>query len=344
MSGFDRIEAQTYGGPEVLELVHVDTLPQPGAGEARIRVEAAGVGYTDTIVRRGRYVDWKGGLPLTPGYDVVGVIDAIGPGETNLKVGDRVCDMPVAGAYAQYMLRPIDTLIPVPDGVEPYAAIEVPLMGMTAWQMLKRSASLPAGSTILAVGASGAVGRPLVRLARYLGLTVIGTCSARNIALVEGLGAIAIDHARPDLLDTIRAATGGRGVDAAFDAVGPGSFDTSWAALAPGGLLVGYGMQGFLESGAPSEEAVQTLTRFHQTWPDAGRSDGTGRGTTFYDIRVRRVTHAQDYRADAQELLGLIASGAVATDAVRELPLREAAAAHRLVAAGGLDSRIVLRP
>lgn len=344
MIGYDRIEAQHFGGPEVLELVHIDTLPEPGAGEARIRVEAAGVGYTDTIVRRGRYVDYKGGLPLTPGYDVVGIIDAIGPGESSLAIGDRVADMPVAGAYSQYMIRPLDTLIPVPDGVSADAAIEVPLMGMTAWQMLKRVAPLQADSIILVVGASGAVGRPLVRLARHLGLTVIGTCSAGNISLVESLGARAIDYGRPDLSDAIRAATGGRGVAAAFDAIGMESWDTSWHALGQGGILVGYGFQGFLESGAASDVAVEVMTRFHQTWNEQGQSDGTGRRTTFYDIRVRRGTHPQEYREDAIELLDLIASGAVATDATHVFPLAQAAEAHRLVASGTSGQRLILRP
>jgi NADPH:quinone reductase-like Zn-dependent oxidoreductase len=344
MSGYDKIVAEEFGGPDVLKLVHIDNLPEPAAGEARIRVEAAGVGYTDTIVRRGRYIDYKGGLPLTPGYDVVGIIDKIGPGESALKVGDRVADMPVAGAYSRYMIRPLDTLIPVPDGVGPDAAITVPLMGMTAWQMLKREAPLPAGSTILVVGASGAVGRPMVRLARHLGLTVIGTCSTRNVPLVEQLGAIALDYDRFDLLEAIRAATGRKGVAAAFDAIGVGSWETSWNALAPGGKLIGYGFLGYLESDLPTEEAVRVMTRFHQTWNRDGQTDGTRRSTAFYDIRVRRGTHAHEYRDDAVELLGLIARGVFVPDETRVLPLSQAADAHRLVAQGGLGERLVLRP
>lgn len=344
MSGFDRIEAPDFGPPEMLRLVHVDTLPEPGPGEARIRVEVAGVGYTDTIVRRGRYRDYHGGLPVTPGYDVVGIVDAIGPGESGLRLGDRVADMPVAGAYSQYMIRPVDTLLPVPDGVVPDAAIEVPLMGMTGWQMLKRIAPLPAGSTILVVGASGAVGRPLVRLARHLGLTVIGTSAAANLKLVESLGAVAIDYARPDLLDAIRAASSGHGVAAAFDAIGLRSWDTSWAALGQGGVLVGYGFQDFLESDASNDVAAESMDRFYRLWNEEGRSDGTGRSTVFYDIGVRRGTHPDEYREDAVELLGLIASRAVATDAVISLPLVQAAEAHRLVAQGTGGRRILLRP
>ena len=112
--GFDRIVARAFGGPEVLAVEHVAALPQPGPGEARLRVEAAGVGYTDTILRRGRYAAYTGGLPLTPGYDVVGTVDAIGAGVTAVAIGDRVADMPVSGAYSQYLVRPAAGLVPVP--------------------------------------------------------------------------------------------------------------------------------------------------------------------------------------------------------------------------------------
>lgn len=344
MTGYNKIAAQTFGGPEVLEVVHVDDLPEPGEGEVRIRVEAAGVGYTDTIVRRGRYVLYKGGLPVTPGYDVVGVIDKLGAGVTAFQVGDRVADMPVAGAYSQFMLRPARDLIPVPAGVDPVAAVEVPLMWMTAWQMLTRSVSLQPGATILVVGASGAVGRALVLLGRHLGLRVIGSCSAGNLALVEALGATAIDHRRADLAETVRAANGGNGVAAAFDAVGGHSWQISWDVLAAGGKLVGYGMQDFIESGAPGSEAGKALTQFNQTWNAEGAADGSNRSTTFYDINVRRQSHPEEYRADAEQVLQLIAAGKVVPPAAEILSLDQAAEAHRRVAAGGLQKRLVICP
>ena len=106
MAGYDKIVAQSFGGSDVLAVEYVADLPEPGAGDVRIRVEAAGVGYTDTILRRGRYIDYTAGLPLTPGYDVVGLIDKLGPDVTGFAVGDRVADMPVYGAYSQYMIRP----------------------------------------------------------------------------------------------------------------------------------------------------------------------------------------------------------------------------------------------
>jgi NADPH:quinone reductase-like Zn-dependent oxidoreductase len=344
MAGYDRIAAQRFGGPEVLELQHVANLPEPGEGEARLRVEAAGVGYTDTILRRGRYVAYTGGLPLTPGYDVVGLVDAVGPGVTGLRVGDRVADMPVHGAYGQFLVRPASDLIPVPAGVDAASAVEVPLMSMTAWQMLTRIAPPPRGASILVVGASGAVGRALVMLGRHLGLAVIGSCSTANRSAVEALGAQAIDYRGAGLQPAILSASGGRGVAAAFDAIGGQSWETSWRALAPGGVLVGYGFQDFLESNAASAEAGKAVHRFTETWNAEGRSDGSDRSTVFYDIRIRRQSHPQEYRHDAEHLLGLIAGGGLAPPVAEILPLADAAEAHRRVAAGGLRTRLVLRP
>lgn len=343
MTGYSRIVAHAFGGPEVLQLEHVSELPEPGAGEVRIRVEAAGVGYTDTILRRGRYIAYTGGLPLTPGYDVVGIVDKLGDGVTGLTVGQRVADMPVSGAYSSFMLRPASSLIPVPDGVPATAAVEVPLMYMTAWQMLTRIVDLPRGAPILAVGASGSTGRALVKLALHKGLKVIGTCSEANLPLVESLGAVALDYARPDLGDAIRHAAGGQGVAAAFDAIGGKSWEISWASLAPGGVLVNYGFQDFLESGASSDVAIKAMTWFGGL-TQSGVVDGTGRSATFYDIRERRLALPDEYLADAAYLLAQMAKGEILPAPPQCHPLGFAEQAHRLIAKRGLGERIVLTP
>lgn len=341
---YDRIVAHRFGDPDVLSLETLDALPEPGLGEVRIRVEAAGVGYTDTILRRGRYIAYTGGLPATPGYDVVGTLDAIGAGVTGVSVGQRVADMPVSGAYSQFMIRPADTLIPVPQGVRPESAVELPLMGMTAWQMLTRCATLAPGDAILAVGASGSVGRALITLGQHLGLRVIGTCSTRNLRAVTASGAIAIDYRRPDLVDAIRAASGGAGVSAAFDAIGGESFEASFQALAPGGIVVGYGLQDFIETGGESADAMQQMTRLTQGFGAQGRADATARQGVFYDINIRRTALPDEYRQDMETLLALVASGTYQPPEPEVLPLRDAAVAHRRIAAGGLHTRIVLDP
>ena len=123
-----------FGGPEVLELAEQPTTPHPGPGEVRIKVLAAGTGFTDTFIRRGRYPDFKGPLPFTPGYDVVGVVEETGPGVPAQLAGQLVGDLCVVGGYAQYAIRPARFLVPVPDGVDPAEAVCIPLAYLTAYQ------------------------------------------------------------------------------------------------------------------------------------------------------------------------------------------------------------------
>src|SRR5438093_9018524 len=136
-----------FGGPEVLELAEQATIPDPGPGEVRIKVLAAGTGFTDTFIRRGRYPDFKGPLPFTPGYDLVGVVEEAGPGVPAQLAGQLVADLCVVGGYAQYAIRPARFLVPVPDGVDPAEAVCIPLAYLTAYQMLTRYRRLPRGAT-----------------------------------------------------------------------------------------------------------------------------------------------------------------------------------------------------
>ena len=189
-----------FGGPETLELAEEATVPEPGPNEVRIRVLAAGTGFTDTFIRRGRYPDFKGPLPFTPGYDLVGVVEQTGRDVSVPRVGQMVADLCVTGGYSQYAIRPARFLVQVPEGIDPAEAVCVPLAYLTAYQMLTRYRSLPRGATILVIGASGTVGTALLDLARYLRLRAIGTCSAANIPVVERFGATAIDYHKDDFV------------------------------------------------------------------------------------------------------------------------------------------------
>src|SRR5271165_5728278 len=142
-----------FGGPEVLQMAEELTIPEPGPGEVRIKVLAAGTGFTDTMIRRGRYPDFKGPLPFTPGYEIVGVVEKMGPGVTAPTKGEMVADLCVVGGYAQYAIRPARFLVPVLDGIDPAEAVCVPLAYLTAFQMLTRCCNLPLGATILVIGA-----------------------------------------------------------------------------------------------------------------------------------------------------------------------------------------------
>ena len=121
------IRIARFGGPDVLELEEQRAIPAPGPGEVRIKVLAAGTGFTDTFIRRGRYPDFKGPLPFIPGYDLVGVVEETGPGVPNQLAGQMVADLCVVGGYAQYAIRPARFLVPVPDGLDDAAAVCIPL-------------------------------------------------------------------------------------------------------------------------------------------------------------------------------------------------------------------------
>src|SRR6202453_2344041 len=241
---WQHVRISRFGGPEVLQVVEELAIPEPGPTEVRIKVLAAGTGFTDTMIRRGRYPDFKGPLPFTPGYDIVGVVEKIGAGVAAPLEGEMVADLCVVGGYAQYAIRPARFLVPVPDNIDPAGAVCIPLAYLTAFQMLTRCRNLPSGATILIVGASGTVGTALLDLARHLGLKAIGTSSAANLPVIERFGAAAIDYHAGDFVTSARQLTpGSAGVDIAFDAIGGAHFGRSFACLAPGGLLVGYGSQ-----------------------------------------------------------------------------------------------------
>src|SRR6202789_1537913 len=167
---WQHVRISRFGGPEVLQVVEELAIPEPGPREVRIKVLAAGTGFTDTMIRRGRYPDFKGPLPFTPGYDIVGVVEKIGAGVVAPLEGEMVADLSVVGGYAQYAICPSRFLVPVPDSIDPAKAVCIPLAYLTAFQMLTRCRNLPSGATILIVGASGTVGTALLDLARPRGL------------------------------------------------------------------------------------------------------------------------------------------------------------------------------
>ena len=343
---WQHIRVARFGGPEVLELVDEPAIPEPGAGEVRIKVLAAGTGFTDTFIRRGRYPDFKGPLPFTPGYELVGVIERTGPGVSEPREGQLVADLCVTGGYAQYAIRPARFLVPVPDAVDPTEAACIPLAYLTAFQMLTRCGRLSPGATILAIGASGTVGTALLDLARPLGLKAIGTCSAAHLPVVEHFGATAIDYRAGDFVATVRRLTtgraGGAGVDAVFDAIGGSHFRRSFACLAPGGLLVGYGSQTMAVGGEGLASAALGLARI-KLWGALGSLSG-GRRAVFYSITVRRSAHPEEFKADMTTLFDFLRKGDVHPVVIDRLPLAAAREVHTRIDAGGLGGKIVLLP
>src|ERR1700685_2818678 len=306
---WQHLRVSRFGGPEVLQVVEESAIPEPGPGEVRIKVLAAGTGFTDAMIRRGRYPDFKGPLPFTPGYEIVGVIERTGAGVVAPREGERVADLCVVGGYAQYAIRPSRSLVSVPDSIDPAEAVCVPLAYLTAFQMLPRCRNLPAGATILVIGASGTVGTALLDLARHLGLKAIGTSSAANLTVIERFGAAAIDYHAGDFVTSVRQLTAGGGVDIVFDAIGGAHFVRSFACLAPRGLLVGYGSQ---TMAVGRESLIAAGLGLGRVKLGSGLSfPFNGRSAVFYSITARRATHPEEFKADMATLFQLLRAGAI---------------------------------
>jgi len=340
---WQHLRISRFGGPEVLELVEESAIPEPGPGEVRVRVLAAGTGFTDTMIRRGRYPDFKGPLPFTPGYEIVGIIEKTGGDVVAEREGEMVADLCVVGGYAQYAIRPSRFLVSVPDSLDPAEAVCIPLAYLTAFQMLTRCRNLQCGATILVIGASGTVGTALLDLARQFGLKAIGTCSAANLAVVERFGAAAVDYRTGDFVTSVRQLTpGGAGVEIAFDAIGGAHFGRSFACLAPGGLLVGYGSQTMAVGRESLIVAGLGLARF-KVW-NALSVLFSNRSADFYSVTARRSNHPQEFKADMATLFQMLRVGSIHPIVIERLPLTAASEVHARIDSGGLGGKIVLLP
>src|SRR5437879_10499024 len=172
-----RVIVDHFGGPEVVKLVE-DDVPKPGQGEVRVRVLAAGVSFTDSQLRAGTYIPGGPKPPFTPGYELVGVVEELGPGCSRLKVGDRVAVLTVWGADAERVCVPGKYAVEVPEDLDPAEVVSLVLPYMTAYQLLHRVAMVKSGETALVHGAAGRVGTAVLELGVLAGLRLYGTASA----------------------------------------------------------------------------------------------------------------------------------------------------------------------
>src|SRR5918911_680044 len=242
-----RVIVDHFGGPDVLRGVE-DNDPRPGRGEVRVRVLAAGVSFTDALLRAGTYLGVPR-PPFTPGYELVGVVDQVGPDCSRLHVGDRVAALTAYGAYAERVCVPEAEAVEVPEDLDPAQVVGLVLTYMTAYQLLHRMAHVKSGESVLVHGAAGRVGTAVLELGALAGLRLYGTASARDRAAVERLGAVAMDYGTEDFLARVRELTGGDGVDVVLDSLGGPISLRSFRVLRPGGRLVVFGRYATLSHG-----------------------------------------------------------------------------------------------
>jgi NADPH2:quinone reductase len=233
------IRIHEYGGPDVLRYEEV-ALPEPGAGEARVKIDAVGINYIDVYQRKGQYPD---PLPVIPGREAAGVVDAVGPGVSDLTPGTRVVYAMHVGAYAEYAVVPARRLVPIPDAIDVRLAAAVMLQGLTAHYLTHSTYPLQPGDTTLIHAAAGGVGLLLIQMAKRRGARVIGTVSTEEKAhLAREAGADeVILYTQADFEAETKRLTNDQGVNVVYDSVGQDTFDKSLNCLSPRGYMVLYG-------------------------------------------------------------------------------------------------------
>ena len=310
MAFMKAVRIHSYGGPEVLLYEDVPK-PEAAAGELLIRVYAAGVNPLDWKVRAGHAREWlQYRLPLTPGWDVSGVVEAVGAEVADFNTGDAVyclLDLKRGGAHAEYVAAPARDMARKPKSLDHVQAAAVPLAALTAWQSLFDLAKLSSGQSVLVHAAAGGVGHYAVQLAKWKGARVIGTASGRNVDFVRGLGADeVIDYRTTRFEDAVG------NVDVVFDTMGGDIQERSWRVVKRGGVLVAT--LGISSPGVAAECGVRGEGVL--VHPDAGQ--------------LARIAEL----ADAGHLKPAIHA---------VFPLAEAAKAHELSQTGHVRGKIVLK-
>jgi len=319
------IRVHESGGAEKLILDDVP-VPEPKAGEVRVRVEAAGVNFVDTYQRSGLY---PLPLPFTLGVEVAGTVSAIGADVHGLKLGDRVASARANGGYAEEAIVPAAQLVRIPEGVSSTVAAALLLQGLTAHYLACDTFALKPGDTALVHAAAGGVGLLLVQIAKRRGARVIGTAGSEDKArLAREAGAEeVVIYTRDDFAAAARRFTGGRGVDVVFDGVGRDTFEGSLNSLRPRGLLASFGNA----SGPVPPFSPLLLSQ---------------KGS-LYLTRPTMASYTQtsaELRGRSEDLFRWLAAGELHVRIGATFPLAEAARAHRALEGRRTTGKVLLLP
>jgi NADPH2:quinone reductase len=317
------VVATRTGGPEVLHFEERE-LPEPGPGQLRVAVAAAGVNFIDVYFRTGLY---PRPLPFVAGLEGAGHVEAVGAGVTGLRVGDAVAWASVPDSYAQHVLAPAERVVRVPDGVPLKTAAAAMLQGMTAHYLVHGTRTTQKGDVALVHAAAGGAGLLIVQMLVQAGATVIGTCSSdEKAALVREAGAAqVIRYDQTDFAPEVRRLTDGRGVDVVYDSVGKTTFEHSLTCLRPRGLCVLFG-----QSSGPVPpfdlNRLNTLGSLYVTRPSLAH----------YSAQREEL----ELRAGA--VLGAVKSGALKIRLGGEWPLAQAADAQRALESRATTGKLIL--
>lgn len=329
------VVAETKGGPEVLRVAERPR-PSPGAGEVLVRVEAAGVLLGDVFWQRGLI---PGGPkpPFTPGYDLVGIVEAVGDGLDHALVGRRVASIVEFGGYAEFVAVAADRTAEVPPDVDSAVLSALTMPYLTAYQILVREAGVGVGGKVLIHGASGATGSAFLDLARSMGIEAWGTASAQKQGVVEAYGARAVDYQAEGAFERVRQDVPD-GFALVVDPIGGRHLDRSWGLVGPGGALVATAAMSALQGGS----ALATVTGFAKLWLRDRLPNG--RRATLFDIAAFNRSHPDAFGNDLAALVALYQSGQVDPLVGASFLLNDAADAQTELLRSRARGRVVLRP
>jgi NADPH2:quinone reductase len=319
------VRIHAHGGPEALRYEDVAE-PQPKAGEAVVKVDAAGLNYLDVYYRTGIY---KAELPITIGVEAGGTVTAVGPNVTEVKVGDKVAYTGVPGAYAQYAAVPAPRLVVLPAGVSTRQGAAAMLQGMTAHYLASTTYPLKKGDACLVHAAAGGVGLLLCQIAKMRGARVIGTVSTEakaKLAREAGADEVVL-YTTQDFEPEVKRLTGGRGVQVVYDSVGKTTFDKGFNCLVPRGMMVLYGQS----SGPIGTFDPQVLNQKGSVF--------LTRPSLFHHVATR-----EELQERAGDVLGWVRDGKLRLRTEFEFPLKDAAEAHRALEGRRTTGKVLLIP
>ncbi len=319
------IRIHAHGGPEVMQWEDVPT-PEPGAGEALVQHAAVGLNYIDVYFRTGLYK--APSMPMTIGMEGAGTVTAIGPGVTEVAVGDRVAYAGAIGAYATARVLPAEKLVKLPAGIDFKTGAAMMLQGMTAQYLVRRTHTVKPGETIVVHAAAGGVGLILCQWAKHIGATVIGVVSSEakaELARAHGAAHVVIGYEK--LVAEVKRLTGGAGVPVVYDSIGKDTFTTSLDCLAPLGLMASYGNASGpvppVDIGILAAKGSLYLTR-----------------PTLATYTAKRA----DLLATANDLFDVVQKGVVKIEVNQTFALKDAGAAHTALETRKTTGSTVLLP
>ncbi len=338
---YKRVVVSRLGGPEVLQVMEED-IPEPRAGQARVKILAADVSYADLLMREGVHPETRR-PPFTLGWDVVGVVDKLGDNVSSFRTGEMVAALPVVGGYAEYICLPIDALVSVPSGLDPAEAVALVINYTTAYQMMHRAVRVKPSQRVLIHSAAGGVGTALLQLGGLVQLEMYGTVSSAKSELVSSLGARSIDYQATDFVkEIIRLTTDG--VNVVFDGIGGPHVWRSYQTLRERGRVVAYGLTSSLQGGSlPAGRRFRLrglgIIAFYML---AAALRPGGKRIVLYSIQNLMWRRRDWFREDLTALFDLMVHQRIKPIIAVRFPLVEAMRAHELLGTSSAAGKIVL--